>query len=324
MESKNTRHLCACIFATLLVALTRPAHADPLSELASFSAYDKIDLAQLASGDAKTIRGPAMTTPRFLSVQTCWVAPGSPAQVAAAIRNWNPAQHPELKIILHGSGSDFSQLEKSPDNRAVRSLVAATTSKSTALQISREEAAKLPTSGTTMAGPVASFWSGLLSARAAAGPFGQPPYDYTGQAIRAGEEINALLRQQPRIQKQFSGLISGKGEQYWELTEIEGKGVLNLGASYRRTAGNGSAQAADVLYYASGGFYASITLYQMWPVEVAGKPSTLVWRGDMTSAAEIGETRGMERLGAESAMMKDVSRAVRLLRRDTGGSRSGG
>jgi hypothetical protein len=50
-------------------------------------------------------------------------------------------------------------------------------------------------------------------------------------------------------------------------------------------------------------------------------PSTLVWRGDMISAAAIGDLRGVERLGAESSMMRDVSRAVRLFRRDSGGNR---
>ena len=304
-------------------ALFLPAplvQADPVSELASFSIFDKVDLAQLATGDAKPVRAP-MGTARFISVQTAWVSPGSPAQQMEALRRWNPTKHPELNIILHANGSDFSLLQKAPDNGAVRALVAATTSKSTDLQISREEAAKLPGSGSTMAGAVANFWSGVLSARAAAGPFGQPPYDHTGQPIKPGDEINALLRQQPKIQKQFSGLIGGKGEQYWQLLEIESKGVLALGAFYNRSAANGSLQAADVFYYASGGFYAGVTLYQMWPVEVGGRPSTLIWRGDMTSSAQIGEARGMERLGSESAMIRNVSRAVRLFRRDSAGNR---
>ena len=322
MESKALRvkrHLFAA--AVLLLSSAVDLHADAVGELAGFSVFGKADPAQLASGDAKTMRGPAMSSSRFLSVESCWVSPGAPAQVSEALRKWNPAQHPELNILLHGNGSDFSRLPQAPDNGAVRALVSATASKSTSLQISREEAAKLPAGGNTMAGPVAAFWSSLLSARAAAGPFGQPPYDYTGQNVRAGDEIKALLGQQPKIQKQFSGLIGGKGEQYWELTEIESKGVLSLGASYNRSVGNGSFQAADVIYYASGGFYAGVTLYQMWPVDVGGKPSTLVWRGDMTSSAEIGDARGIERLGSESAMMKDVSRAVRLFRRDTSATR---
>ena len=48
--------------------------------------------------------------------------------------------------------------------------------------------------------------------------------------------------------------------------------MLTLGASYRRSGPNGTYQAADALYYASGGYYVGLTLYQMWPVEVGGRP----------------------------------------------------
>ncbi len=311
-----------CLLAAASTLLALPAaQADPVSELASFSVFDKADLAQLAKGEAKPMRGAPMSTPRFLSVQTAWVAPGSPASVAEAMRRWSPTNHAELKVYMHTNGSDFDRLAQAPNNPAVQALVNATVSKSADLQISREEAAKLPSAGNAMAGPVASFWSGVLSARASAGPFGQPPYDHTGEAIKAGDEINALLRQQPKMQKQFSGLISGGGDKFWELIGVSQKGVLTLGASYNRQASGGSYQAADVLYYASGGYYVAITLYQMWPVEVDGKASTLVWRGDMISSAELAGLAGMERMGSESAMIRDISRAVRLFRRDTGAAR---
>ena len=214
--------------------------------------------------------------------------------------------------------------------------MSATVNKSSELQISRAEAAKLPGgAATTMSGPVASFWSGVLGARAQAfasgGSSAQPPYDFSGQAIRPGDELNGLLREQGKIRKQFSGLLGSSGigrggggskpEQYWELVDVDGKGALTLGASYNHAASGGSVQAADVLYYSSGGFYVALTLYQMWPVEVNGKPSTLVWRGDMISSAELAGLAGVERLGSESSMMKDVSRAVRLFRRDSGGGR---
>jgi hypothetical protein len=59
----------------------------------------------------------------------------------------------------------------------------------------------------------------------------------------------------------------------------------------------------------------------MWPVEVDGKASTLIWRGDMISSAELAGLAGVERMGSESAMIRDISRAVRLFRRDTGAAR---
>jgi hypothetical protein len=52
---------------------------------------------------------------------------------------------------------------------------------------------------------------------------------------------------------------------------------------------------------------------------VDGKASTLVWRGDMISSASLASLHGVERLGSESAMMKDISKAITLFRRDTVG-----
>ena len=324
--------LAACAVITLLLCV-RSARAEAVSELASFSVFGNVDLVPLAKGDAKTQRGTPMSNPRFISVQSCWVAPGPPEQVSAALRTWSPSGHPEMKIFIHANGSDFGRLKDAPGNTAVRSLVEATTKLSPELQVSKEEASKFSNTaagGGAIPPPVAGFWSTVLSARARAfasgGSSAQPPYDHTGQNIRPGDELNGLLNQQGKIRKQFAPLLdnsgigrggSGKAEQFWELLEVDGKGVLTLGASYNRTGGE-SFQAADVLYYASGGYYAALTLYQMWPVNVEGKAATLVWRGDMISSPELAGLAGVERLGSESAMIKDVGRSIRLFRRDTG------
>src|ERR1700738_1976726 len=172
-----------------------------------------------------------------------------------------------------------------------------------------------------VAGRAKSFVSGGTAA--------QPPYDHTDNAIRPSEELNSLLKQQDKIRKQYSGLLSetgiGRGadsltpELYWELLDVDDQGVLTLGASYSRAGASGAYQAADILYYASGGYYIALTLYQMWPVTAEGKASTLVWRGDMISSASLASLHGVERLGSESAMTKDISKAITLFRRDTAG-----
>src|SRR4029077_255073 len=206
------------------------------------------------------------------------------------------------------------------------------------LQISKDEAKKFSPAGTgggAMPAAVAKFWSDLLAARthsfSSGGTSAQPPYDHGGQAIRVSDELNGLLRQQEKIRRQFSGFLGNTGigrgagslsrELYWELLRGEDQCGVSLGAYYNRGGAGGSSQAADVLYYASGGYYVALTLYQMWPVNVEGKASTLVWRGDMISAASLGSLHGVERLGSESVMMKDISKAVTLFRRDTSGSR---
>ncbi len=345
------RYLFVRAGSLLLLALTlrlglSTAHADALSDLASFSIFDKVDLAQLAKSDVKTAHGPPMSNPRFLAVQSCYVAPGSsPAQQIEALRRWDATRHRELKVFLHSdlssnpAPSSFEKLKSAPGNAAVRSFVAATQKLAPTLQISKEEAKKFTPGaaggGGTIPAAVATFWADILSARTKAfvsgGMSAQPPYDHAGPSIRASEEVNGLLREQGKIRNQFSGLLGATGigrssgslkpELYWELLEADDQGVITLGASYNRSGPGGTYQAADVLYYASGGYYVALTLYQLWPVTVDGKASTLVWRGDMISAASLGTLHGVERLGSESVMMKNITKAVTLFRRDTSGGR---
>ena len=72
----------------LLVVIGLPTAsraADPISEMAQFSVFGKVDLAQLAKGEIKTATGEPMSTARYLSVQSCFIVPKPPAQVVAAM-----------------------------------------------------------------------------------------------------------------------------------------------------------------------------------------------------------------------------------------------
>ncbi|MEP6709962.1 MAG: hypothetical protein ABJB32_07500 [Verrucomicrobiota bacterium] len=334
------------IFISLLgfgLIVARAADADPVSELAGFSVFGGINLNELSKGEVKTANGPAMSSPRFLSTQSCYVVPGSPAKALEALRSWDPTAHRELKIYLHSdlpaspTTANFSRLKNAPDNSSVKALVNATEKMSPELQISREEAKKFTAGASAseeaMPGPVAAFWTEILTRRAqsfaAGGVSREAPYDHTSEAVSPAKESSGLLHQQGKINRQFggfleeTGIIGGKGslkpELYWELLDVDDAGVLTLGAFYSHTTAGGGYQAVDGLYYASGGYYVALTLYQMWPVQVEAKASTLVWRGDLVSAASLGELHGVERLASEAAMKKDISKAINLFRRDTVG-----
>jgi hypothetical protein len=331
-------------FCLVICALWLPSEsrADGVAEMTAFSAFDKIDLSELAKSDVKTAKGVPMSESRFLSVQSCYVTPGPPEKQIAALHQWDPLKHKELKVYVHGdirsnvNTSEFlSRLSKAPDNSAARSLVAATTKMGSEVQVSKEEARKFSEAGGgggAIPANVASFWAETLNNRVhlflSGGAAAQPSYDHTGDAIQPGREFAALLGAQEKIRKQFSGFLGRTGighgggtgaDLYWELLEVDNKGVLTLGASYAHSGA--PYQAADVLYYASGGYYVGLTLYQMWPVTVDGKASTLVWRGDMISSPEIASLHGVERLASESAMMKDIAKGVALFRRESEHSR---
>jgi hypothetical protein len=333
----------ASVFSLTLISSPRNACADPVSELASFSIFDKVDLGQLAKSEVKTAHGPPMKNSRFLAVQSCYVAPGSPAQQIEALRRWNPTKYRELKVFLHSDlpsnpgPANFEKLKNAPDNASVRSFVTTTQKLGSELQISKDEAKRFSSAsgaggGGVIPPAVVAFWTDVLTARTksfvSGGTAAQPPYDHAGPSIRASDEVNGLLREQGKIRQQFSGLLGATGigrgagslpaELYWELLDVNDHGVVTLGASYNRGGTTGTYQTADVLYYASGGYYVALTLHQLWPVTVDGKPSTLVWRGDMISSAELGSLHGVERLGSESVMMKNITKAVTLFRRETG------
>lgn len=312
-----------CLLCVSALAASQ-ALADPVAELGSFSVFNNVNLAELAKGEPKVAHGPALGG-HFISAQSVFVVEGVPARVSEALRQWNPQRHSELKVMIHSdlpgspSPASFSRLSSAPDNSAVRSLVAATVKLAPDLQISKAEEKRFAgLTGDRMAGPIAAAWADVLSARARAGRSSQPPYDHTGQNVRPSDELNALLRANDKVGSRFSGVLSGGGEPFWELLTADEQGVLTLGASYRRSGANGTFQAADALYYASGGYYAGLTLYQMWPVDVGGRPATLIWRGDFISSASIASLHGIEKVASESALMRDISKATSLFRRDTG------
>ena len=212
----------AGLFFFVLIGNPKSVRADPVSELASFSIFDKVDLAQLAKSGVKTAHGLPMSNRRFLAVQSCYVAPGSPAQLIAALSQWNPAKHRELKVFLHSdlpsnpSPANFEKLKNAPDNASVRSFVAATQKLSPELQISKNEAKRF-SAGTGGGGggvippAVATFWTDVLTARTknfvSGGMTAQPPYDHAGPSVRASDEVNGVLRAQEKIRRQFSNLL---------------------------------------------------------------------------------------------------------------------
>ena len=322
------------IFRPLVLIFALPAVAmasDPVGELEKFSVFSKEDIAALTRGGIQTAPGTPMSTTRYLSVQSCFIVPQPPAQVIATMKRFDPTKHPELKVYLHSdlpaapSAANFAKLNNMPNNSAVRALIAATTKMSPDLQVSRAEAQK------STGQSIAAFWTDLLTKRAqdfvAGGAAAEAPYDHTRDAVSPGKDLAGLVRQQNKIGRQFSsflpatGLVGGKGslqpDLYWELIEVQDQGVLSLGASYIRSTSDGGAQVASGLYYASSGYNVLLTLHQLWQLKVDGRPSTLVWRGDLISAASIGDLHGIGRLAAESAMRKDISRAAATLQRDS-------
>ena len=336
----------AGLLSCVLIGGARSACADPVSELASFSIFDKVDLAQLAKSDVKTAHGAPMKNPRFLAVQSCYVVPGSPAQQIEALRQWNPTRHRELKVFLHSdlpsnpTPANFEKLKNAPDNASVRSFVTATQKLSSDLQISKDEAKRF--SGGTGGGgvippAVAAFWADVLTARTTSfvsgGMAAQPSYDHAGASIRASDEVNGLLREQDKIRRQFSGFLGATGigrgagsltpELYWELLDVDDQGVVTLGAVLQPCESQRNVirpptcctmRAVDIMWRSH--FIPTVARHG----RRQSIHARLARRHDFVGRS-LGSLHGVERLGSESVMMKNITKAVTLFRRDSSGGR---
>jgi hypothetical protein len=324
--------LPAPAFCMFLAGLIAPcAHADPLADLAKYSVFSQVDLSGLSAGKILAQRGPSLDFPRDLTVQSLYLIHAPVARALDMHKQWDAGKHPELKVYLHHDFSthptlaDFSL--SLPGNSAVRRLADATGKLPDMgdLQLSKAEAAAFK--GSTFP----AFWSQLLLRRASAflqrGFGGQPPYDSADGSVRVADEVSRLLREQPRVRAAFgpiigrSALSGGAGSlplfPYWELFDVEGEAGFSLGSASSLQSGD-SAQMVDFQYYASGGYYTFLTLYQMWPVTIDGKPATLVWRVDSISSLSLADLRPFERMGSGAAMIRDVERIISFFQKDMG------
>src|SRR4051812_46713363 len=67
---KNMRFFCLLCLAVL--AVSNATAADPAAELASFSVFNNVNVADLAKGEPKVAHGPALSG-SFISAQSCFV-----------------------------------------------------------------------------------------------------------------------------------------------------------------------------------------------------------------------------------------------------------
>jgi hypothetical protein len=325
-----------------LLGLLGAVKADPISDLRSVSVFKDADLNKLASGDVLASRGPAMSFARGLSVESAFVVRAPVRTTVSLQQQWKPVRHPELRIYAQsdfsgrGSPGDFQGLASVRSNSSVKSFVDATLrlpQDASKLQLSNAEVKAFTGGGGgdgSMPASVVAFWSKVLADRAqsfASGGLGAlAPYETTGSPVRVEEEVSRLIRESGNVRSYFASLISSTpigggrgggspGAQSWQLFDADGLAAVSLSASYGKPAGDGW-QSADLQYYASGAVYAVVTFYQLWPVKVDNQDATLVWRVDMTSASQLGELRGVERLGSGTALMREIQKNVRAFLHD--------
>lgn len=327
--------------------------ADPQAEIASFSKFAQIPLEKLAGGDILGHRGSLMTFRRGISTETCFVVMQPPEAVAKLIQEWDPSPHQSLQIHVHRAfpstptDKDFEGLRLTTDRFAMRRFVTktlATKSAKSDLQMSREEARQIEEAvrqnaaatedvRKTPADLTGACWQAILKMRAEqylqGGPLALPPYEMGTEPLSPAREIASLLNENKTIAERFAPILNGMAItappaaeiavapalNYWELFEAVELTTVNLGAIYVHPSGE-CYRLLDCQYFASDGYYASLILYEIWPVQIGGKPAALIWRGDFLSAPTLAITKGMERMAYGNIMLQEIKKAIRYFQQD--------
>ena len=177
-----------------------------------------------------------------------------------------------------------------------------------------------------------SCWRDILKVRALKfqreGLAGVPPYETGKSVITVASEIENLLKEDPKVMKQFSQLLSetfftkrqpkktAPGPYYYlDLLEVDSRATFNLGAIYLKSWGD-RYQIADCAYYSSSGFYASYTLRQVWPIKIKDQNASLVWRGEFVSAPSLADRKGIEAMAAPAILLQELKKTIRAFQED--------
>ena len=333
------RRLVAFFAVGLYCALSVAALAadsGPFESLKSFSDFQQVDLNRLLNGDILSERGSLMDFPNGISAQTCFVVPVSAEEAAKRLQLWDPSPHGALKVFafhaLHApcEVADFRQLDFRNSQRPVRWLldkIVASTPTRSDLNLTHAEAQDLAGCVQKRGDPqkVSECVTTLLLGRATAfqqkGLDGAQPYETAGESVAPAVQLRTMLREQLVIAHEFSpilkkiGLIGNETVPslvpfyYWTLFDADYHGTISLGAVYQLAVGD-HFQLVDMGYYVSGNYYTSATLFEVWPVQVRGKPGALVWRGDFFAAPMLAFTKGTERIAYGALMLQDIKKEI--------------
>ena len=307
------------IIAVALLALGFSARAaEPADAFRGWSAFERIDLAKLAKGKVVTEGNSSMNFARGISVQAVYVV-AAPLDVASRVLlASDPTKHKELEVYQHRQfqnerEAEFDKLKLDPKLSAVRNLLEALKTRD-GLHLSSDESARLPKAATP--DDAQRFFAGILRER-------------WGRLVQRGEfdmrgEIQSLLGDERRIAGHFAALLApltqpaaphAPAAYYWNLSNVNKIATLELGAVHTRTE-EGVRHVLELTCYASSGYLASLTLYELVPIALAGRPATLVWQGCLVSSEQLAGALGLKKPIAVRLMAGDLEDSIHFFQRD--------
>lgn len=336
--------------ATILVAPLLNA-ADPAQQVASFSAFKKIDTGELTGGGILSERGSSSHFDRGLSAQTCFFVRKPVADTARLLATWDPVNHKDLEVYSSrnfsgGGDPKLDSLSLDASAQPVRRLLEDTwkgATDSPSFQCSASDLSLLrkviPPESAEKADPdsrefrklAERFWANLLQSRLEAfrkgGITALPPYKLEDQSVPIHGEIIAMLAQDPAVESRFRPLLAEAVLQssakappapetfYWQVLNSDKKATCCLGAIYTRRIAD-QWQVVDYQLYSSDSYLTLVTLYELWPLKSGSETGTLVWRGDYVSSPTFSSLRGVEQMAAAALMIKSIKKNIAYFQED--------
>ena len=311
----------------LLTGMLRAA--DPAGAFHPWSAVEKFDVEKLARGKIATECNGSMSFARGISAQAVFVVAAAPEIALRALLTSDPTKRAEQEtwqrpIFHHETEAGFAKIKLDPKIPAVRRLLE-TMRKRGDLHLSREEIALLPKNDGIE--DAQRFWANVMTRR-------WTQWTERGD-IRATDsfdvraDIASLLKDEPKLAQHFAALLTpftqagappAPAQHYWDLSNVNHTAAVCLGTIYTRAA-EGRQQVLDVSYYASSGYLASITLYEMLPITLDGQARSLVWEGCLVSAPALAGGLGVKKAVGSRLMVGDLEKSVRFFQQDAAAAR---
>jgi len=334
-----------CVLAAVSIGMS----ADPVAHLKSVSSFQEIDLQKLAQGDILTQRGGLTKFRRCIAGESCYVVLKKPEGVAKFIRTSDPAKTPDASVFFHCDykpplrDEDLATWNLGADKFAVRRFVTRTlaiTGDKADFAISRQEAQAMaqclkdsPDRDKQSAEATRRCWALTLKNRDKQfrenGLGKIAPYEMDASPISPTAEMKSLLDEHPNVTKEFAPLLAETGisappvkrmaiapQHYVEMINWDIQATMDLGVILTKALDDGRYQILDVQYFSSGMYYVSLSLQELWPVQVDGKDATLAWRVDLLSAPTLEVTRGIERMAYAKIMMIEIKKSIQGFKKD--------
>jgi hypothetical protein len=219
------------------------------------------------------------------------------------LANWNPAGKPGLEVTSHLTlGSSVSADSFKPTlgpflSSSQGGAWIAKQSKdpqSSELMLSDSEKKLLAVAKTPDA--LLRAWSKLLAD------------EFESYQSKGSHDFSSLLATVRQIGPVEISSPSG-GTYYWELSDVNGRGSISEGVTWQ----DGS-RIGDGEFFVTSEYTASFDVNTLWPVTVAGKPATLVWRIDSALSPQFSDLKGAERFASGSLILSSVKKAIAAIR----------